>query len=80
MKRTFDDHAFMGLCLLLARRAGAQGEVPVGSIVVADGRIIGRGFNLRETHDDPTAHAEIVALREAASHLGHWRYLARPST
>ncbi len=69
----FDDHAYLGICLNLARRAGAQGEVPVGSIVTHRGRIIGRGFNLRERDGDPTAHAEVVAIRQAARHLGHWR-------
>ena len=69
----FDDHAYMGVCLGLAARAGARGEVPVGAIVVHERRIIGRGFNLRETNGDPTAHAEIVAMREAARRIGHWR-------
>ena len=69
------DHACMGICLLLARRAGSRGEVPVGAIVVHDGRIIGRGYNLRETAGDPTAHAEIVAIRQAAEVIGHWRLL-----
>ena len=69
----FDDHAFMGVCLVLARHAGARGEVPVGAVVVHEGRIIGRGFNLRETRADPIAHAEVVAMRQAARRLGHWR-------
>lgn len=69
------DHACMGICLLLARRAGSRGEVPVGAIVVHEGRIIGRGFNLREAEGDPTAHAEIVAIRQAAEAIGHWRLL-----
>lgn len=65
----------MGVALVLARQAGARGEVPVGAIVVHEGRIIGRGYNLREAHADPTAHAEILALRQAAAALGHWRVL-----
>ncbi len=69
----YTDHAWMGIALVLARRAGARGEVPVGAIVVHDGRIIGRGYNLREHDADPTAHAEVIALREAAETLGHWR-------
>lgn len=69
----FDDHACMGVALLLARRAAALGEVPVGAIVVMDGAIIGRGHNRRELDADPTAHAEIIALRAAARHVGHWR-------
>ncbi len=71
----FDDHAWMGACLVLARRAAARGEVPVGAIVVRDGAAIGRGCNLREALHDPTAHAEVIALRDAARHVGHWRIL-----
>lgn len=56
-----------------ARKAYDRGEVPVGAVVVLDGEIIGRGHNLRETLVDSTAHAEILALREAARHLGDWR-------
>ena len=57
-----------------ARRAGAAGDVPVGAVVVADdGVIIGRGHNRREERGDPTAHAELEALRDAAARLGHWR-------
>lgn len=69
----FDDHAFMGVALLLARRAAALGEVPVGAIVVHDGQIIGRGFNRRELDGDPVAHAEVLAIRDAARHVGRWR-------
>jgi len=72
---SFDDHAWMGVCLNLARSAGAQGEVPVGAIVVADQKIIARCFNLRESSGDPCAHAEVLALREAAKYRGHWRLL-----
>ncbi|MEZ4435645.1 MAG: tRNA adenosine(34) deaminase TadA [bacterium] len=71
----FTDHAWMGVALVLARRAAARGEVPVGAIVVHADRIIGRGYNLREAHADPTAHAEIIALRQAAEAIGHWRVL-----
>lgn len=53
--------------------AREDGEVPVGAVVVADGRIIGRGFNQRERLKDPTAHAEMLALTAAAAHLGDWR-------
>jgi tRNA(adenine34) deaminase len=70
-----DDFAYMGLCLELARQGAVQGEVPVGAIVVMDGQIVGRGFNLRETTGDPTAHAEVIALRQAAEHIGHWRLI-----
>lgn len=64
----------MGKALFLANRAHETGDVPVGAVVVdADGHIIGRGWNCREAHHDPTGHAEIVALREAARALGTWR-------
>src|ERR1044071_3626895 len=60
-----------------AQLALAEGEVPIGSVVVHEptGRIIGRGHNRRECDADPTAHAEIVAMREAARELGNWRLL-----
>jgi tRNA(adenine34) deaminase len=67
------DEAFMGEALVEARAAGAEGEVPIGSVVVADGRIAGRGRNARERRADPTAHAEVLALQEAARSLGRWR-------
>jgi len=50
-----------------------EGEVPIGAVVVHDGRIIGRGHNQRETLNDPTAHAEMIAITAAASHLQSWR-------
>jgi len=56
-----------------AGKAMARGEVPIGAVVVKDGEIIGRGYNLTESLKDPTAHAEINAIREAASFLGGWR-------
>jgi tRNA(adenine34) deaminase len=56
-----------------AKAAGALGEVPVGAIVVVDGAIIGRGGNRRESAMDPTAHAEMIAIREAAIAVGGWR-------
>ena len=68
-----DDHFYMGLALEEARAAGAAGDVPVGAVVIIDGAIIGRGRNRREAKADPTAHAEIEALREAAHAIGHWR-------
>ncbi len=58
-----------------AKRAEALGEVPVGAVIVHEGVVIGRGHNLRESEQDPTAHAEMIALREAAAHLGSWRIL-----
>ena len=60
-------------CLKLAEEAGARGEVPVGAIVVHQDQIIGKGSNHREEKNDPTGHAEMIAIREAAQHLGSWR-------
>ena len=57
----------------LADRAGAEGEVPVGCVIVRDGEIVGEGWNRREALQDPIAHAEIIAIREAASKIGFWR-------
>jgi tRNA(adenine34) deaminase len=68
-----DDNQWMTIALEEARAAAAAGDVPVGAIVVADGHILGRGRNRRELDHDPTAHAEIMALREAAKALGMWR-------
>lgn len=64
---------FMREALLLAAHAAALGEVPVGAVVVNDGQIIGRGFNQSITSNDPTAHAEIVALRDASQRLKNYR-------
>ena len=58
-----------------AKKAFDLGEIPVGAVVVKDGEIIGRGHNLSETLKDPTAHAEMIAIREAARTLGGWRLL-----
>src|ERR671938_105499 len=67
------DDTFMAEALAEARAAAADGEVPIGAVVVADGRVVGRGRNARETRRDPTAHAEVLALQEAARALGRWR-------
>jgi tRNA(adenine34) deaminase len=68
-----DDLAAMDLALALADAAGAAGDVPVGAVVTdAAGLVIGRGRNLRELSHDPTAHAEVVALREAAASRASW--------
>ena len=63
----------MGLALGLAHEAGAAGEVPVGALIVLDGAIIGRGFNRPIARHDPTAHAEVMALRDACARLGNYR-------
>ncbi len=63
----------MGIALALAEQAAQNGDVPVGAVVVRGDDAIGRGFNRREADLDPTAHAEILAVREAARALGSWR-------
>jgi tRNA(adenine34) deaminase len=68
-----DERDFMRAALDQGRQAQALGEVPVGSVVVIDGAIVGQGFNQPITSHDPTAHAEIVALRDAARRLGNYR-------
>ena len=67
------DETFMLEALELARAAHAAGEVPVGAVVVKDGAVVGRGYNRPITSHDPTAHAEIVALRAAAERLANYR-------
>lgn len=67
------DQSYMRLALQLAQAAAQAGEVPVGAIIVKDGVVIGRGGNMPIGNHDPTAHAEIVAMREAAKHLGNYR-------
>ena len=65
----------MQAALELAERAAAEGEVPVGAVVVKDGEIVGRGFNHPISGHDPTAHAEVTAMRDAAARLGNYRLL-----
>ena len=67
------DEDYMRAALALARDAFAANEVPVGAVVVKEGDIIGRGYNRVEQDRDPTAHAEVIAVREAAAHVGAWR-------
>ena len=69
------DIEFMRVALEEARAASARGEVPIGAVIVAENRIAGRGGNRTITDCDPSAHAEIVALREAAKALGNYRLL-----
>ncbi len=68
-----DDTRFMHEALALAREAADRGEVPVGAVIVRAGLVVGRGFNEREASGDPTAHAEMIALRAAARQVGGWR-------
>jgi tRNA(adenine34) deaminase len=67
-----DDEAML-LALDEAQTAAAKGEVPVGAVIIHDGKVVGRGHNLRETQADPLAHAEILAISDAAKALGRWR-------
>ncbi len=69
------DDYFMGLALREAERALEHDDVPIGAVIVRDGEVIGRGHNERELRQDPTAHAEIIALREAARAQLSWRVL-----
>ncbi len=64
---------YMNEALVEARKAFEAGEVPIGAVVVCDGQVVGRGHNLRETAKDPTAHAEMEAIRQASKALGGWR-------
>lgn len=70
---TTTDTDYMQAALELAAQAAAAGEVPVGAVVVKDGQIIGRGSNAPIGRHDPTAHAEVQAMRDAAQHLGNYR-------
>ena len=68
-----NDSDYMHLALQLAQQGAAAGEVPVGALVVRDNLIIGRGFNAPISRHDPSAHAEILALRDAAGHVNNYR-------
>jgi tRNA(adenine34) deaminase len=67
------DEEFMRLALAEAERCAAHGDVPIGAVVVREGEVIGRAGNERELRSDPTAHAEVLALRQAAERLSGWR-------
>lgn len=68
-----NDMEYMGLALDEAKKAYAIGEVPIGAIIVKDGEVIAAAHNLRETGHDATAHAEVMAIRQACEKIGHWR-------
>jgi tRNA(adenine34) deaminase len=68
-----DDQRFMDIALEEAKQAFEEDEVPVGAAVVFEGRVVGRGRNAKESSGDPTAHAEVLAIRQAAKALGRWR-------
>jgi tRNA(adenine34) deaminase len=69
------DEYFMRLALREAERATEHDDVPIGAVIVHDGEVLATGRNEREARQDPTAHAEVLALREAAERLGSWRVL-----
>jgi len=69
------DELYMRLALREADRALEHDDVPIGAVVILDGEVVGAGHNERELRQDPTAHAEVLALREAARALGSWRVL-----
>jgi tRNA(adenine34) deaminase len=69
------DEEAMDEALALAREAAAAGEVPVGAVALFEGRVVGRGRNRREEDQDPTAHAEFLAVQQAARALGSWRLI-----
>lgn len=73
--RRNEDDVWMAYALKEAKEAEVRGEVPVGAVAVFEGEIIGRGHNSKDAFNDPTAHAEIVALRKAADALGNWRLI-----
>ena len=68
-----EDALWMLEALAEARRAGELGEVPIGAVVVREGEVLGRGHNRRELDGDPLAHAEMLAIRDAARRMGGWR-------
>ncbi|WP_054025869.1 tRNA adenosine(34) deaminase TadA [Bacillus sp. FJAT-28004] len=75
MTREQEDQRWMLEAIEEAKKAEQIGEVPIGAVIVRNNEIIGRGFNLRETRFDPTAHAEMVAIRDACDRIGAWRLL-----
>jgi len=66
---------YMREAIAEAEKAASIGEVPIGAVIVRNGEIVGRGYNLRETRKDPTLHAEMIAIREASEKLGGWRLI-----
>jgi tRNA(adenine34) deaminase len=68
-----EDELYMALALEQAREAAEAGEVPIGAVLVCDGAVVAHARNARESAADPTAHAEMIAIREAAWRLGRWR-------
>jgi tRNA(adenine34) deaminase len=73
MEVMMDDAYWMGLALREAKKAAKLGEVPIGAVIVREGTVLAVGYNLREAKQDPTAHAEIIAIRKASRKNGGWR-------
>ncbi|GAB4308456.1 MAG: tRNA adenosine(34) deaminase TadA [Myxococcota bacterium] len=73
VEKSADDERFMRLAIEAAREAGERGDVPVGAVIVKGGTVLASSGNRRHTEPDPTAHAEIVVMREAAKIIGNWR-------
>jgi len=71
----YEDERWMQEAIAEAKKAEKLGEVPIGAVIVKEGIVIGRGHNLRETLHDPTAHAEIIAIKQASEYLDAWRLL-----
>ncbi|MEL7632895.1 MULTISPECIES: tRNA adenosine(34) deaminase TadA [Sporomusa] len=68
-----DDNYYMGLALTEARKAFALGEVPIGAVLVMDNQVVSAAHNMRESWHDATAHAEVIAIRDACQQLNRWR-------
>src|SRR5690606_31594242 len=75
LHESHDHQYWMQHAIEEAKKAEAIREVPIGAVIVRDGEIIGRGHNTRETSHDPTAHAEMIAIRQASEAIGAWRLL-----
>lgn len=68
-----EDHYWMGLAIKAAEKARARNEVPIGAVIVREGKVLGSGYNLRESRQDPSSHAEMIAIRRAAGRSSNWR-------
>lgn len=66
---------YMKYAIEEAKKAEEIGEVPIGAVIIYEGEVVGRGYNLRERDQDPTAHAEMIAIKEASERLGSWRLI-----
>ena len=68
-----EDEKFMKKAIAQAKKASAMGEVPIGCVIVCDGKIVGKGYNLRKTNKNTLSHAELIAIKQASRKLGDWR-------